>query len=80
MFSFCLIPWVTYTDPEVAHVEPHEKDLQERNTGFATFTREFSDVDRGIVDGETEGFVKIHVKKGTDQILGRRLSAAMPAT
>ncbi len=37
---------------------------------FATFTREFSDVDRGIVDGETEGFVKIHVKKGTDQILG----------
>jgi pyruvate/2-oxoglutarate dehydrogenase complex dihydrolipoamide dehydrogenase (E3) component len=69
-FSNLLIPWATYTEPEVAHVGLYEKDLQERNIAFATFTREFSDVDRGIVDGETEGFVKIHVKKGTDQIVG----------
>ena len=69
-FSNFIIPWVTYTDPEVAHVGLYEKDLQKRNTEFATFTREFSDVDRGIVDGATAGFVKIHVKKGTDQILG----------
>ena len=69
-FSNLLIPWATYTDPEVAHVGLYEKDLKERNIAFATFTREFADVDRGIVDGETDGFVKIHVKKGTDQILG----------
>ncbi len=69
-FSNLLIPWATYTDPEVAHVGLYEKDLEERNIAFATFTREFADVDRGIVDGETEGFVKIHVKKGTEQILG----------
>ena len=69
-FSNLLIPWATYTDPEVAHVGLYEKDLVERNIAFATFTREFADVDRGIVDGETDGFVKIHVKKGTDQILG----------
>ena len=69
-FSNLLIPWATYTDPEVAHVRLYEKDLNDRNIAFATFTREFADVDRGIVDGETEGFVKIHVKKGTDQILG----------
>jgi len=69
-FSNLLIPWATYTDPEVAHVGLYEKDLHDRDFGFATLTREFSDVDRGIVDGETEGFVKIHVKKGTDQILG----------
>ena len=69
-FSNLLIPWATYTDPEVAHVGLYEKDLQERNIAFATFTREFAEVDRGIVDGETEGFVKIHVKKGTDKILG----------
>ena len=69
-FSNMLIPWATYTEPEVAHVGLYDKDLEERNIAFATFTREFSDVDRGIVDGETEGFVKIHVKKGTDQILG----------
>ncbi len=69
-FSHLIIPWATYTEPEVAHVGLYEKDLQEKNIGFVTFMREFADVDRGIVDGETEGFVKIHVKKGTDQILG----------
>jgi pyruvate/2-oxoglutarate dehydrogenase complex dihydrolipoamide dehydrogenase (E3) component len=69
-FSNFLIPWATYSEPEVAHVGLYEKDLQEKNIEFATFTREFSDVDRTILEGETEGFVKIHVKKGTDQILG----------
>ena len=69
-FSNFIIPWATYTEPEVAHVGLYEKDLKEQNIEFLTFTREFADVDRGIVDGETEGFVKIHVKKGTDQILG----------
>lgn len=69
-FSNFLIPWATYTDPEVAHVGLYDKDLQEKNIEFTTFTREFSDVDRAILEGETEGFVKIHVKKGTDHILG----------
>ena len=69
-FSSLLIPWATYTDPEVAHVGLYEKDLQERNIEYATFIREFSDIDRSIVDGDTEGYVKIHVKKGTDRIIG----------
>ncbi|CAB5107649.1 Mercuric ion reductase (EC [Olavius algarvensis associated proteobacterium Delta 3] len=69
-FSNLIIPWATYTEPEVAHVGLYEKDLEEQHIEFVTFTRVFADVDRGIVDGETEGFVKIHVKKGTDQILG----------
>jgi pyruvate/2-oxoglutarate dehydrogenase complex dihydrolipoamide dehydrogenase (E3) component len=69
-FSNLIIPWATYTEPEVAHVGLYEKDLRERQIDCVTFTREFADVDRGIVDGETEGFVKIHVKKGSDQILG----------
>ena len=69
-FSNLLIPWATYTEPEVAHVGLYEKDLEEQDIEFATFVLDFSDVDRGIVDDETEGFVKVHVKKGTDQILG----------
>jgi pyruvate/2-oxoglutarate dehydrogenase complex dihydrolipoamide dehydrogenase (E3) component len=68
--SDLLIPWATYTDPEVAHVGLYEKDLNERNIPFATFKREFSDVDRGIVDGIASGYVKIHVAKGKDRILG----------
>ena len=69
-FSNLLIPWATYTDPEVAHVGLYEKDMQERGIEYATFSKEFDDVDRSIVDGDTTGFVKIHVKKGSDQILG----------
>jgi pyruvate/2-oxoglutarate dehydrogenase complex dihydrolipoamide dehydrogenase (E3) component len=69
-FSNLLIPWTTYTEPEVAHVGLYEKDLQERGMAYTTFTRAFTEVDRAIVDGDTEGFVKIHVKKGADQILG----------
>lgn len=68
--SDLLIPWATYTDPEVGHVGLYEKDLKERNIPFSTFKREFSEVDRGIVDGATTGYVKIHVAKGKDQILG----------
>ena len=69
-FSNLIVPWATYTEPEVAHVGLYEKDLKGQNIEFLTFKREFADVDRGIVDGGTEGFVKILVKKGTDQILG----------
>jgi len=69
-FSDLLIPWATYTDPEVAHVGLYEKDLVDRGVEFTTIQRTFDDVDRAIVDGETEGFVKIHVKKGSDQIFG----------
>lgn len=69
-FSNFLIPWATYTEPEIAHVGLYERDLQARDIAYNTFTREFADVDRTVVDGEPEGFVKIHVKKGSDEILG----------
>ena len=69
-FSDFLIPWATYTEPEVAHVGLYGKDLTERGIEFTTISRAFDDVDRAVVDGETQGFVKIHVKKGKDQILG----------
>lgn len=65
-----LVPWATYTDPEVSHVGLYEKDLKDRKIPYTTFKRAFSEVDRGIVDGTTAGYVKIHVAKGKDQILG----------
>lgn len=69
-FSNLLIPWCTYSEPEVAHVGLYESDMVERGIKFRTFTRPFAEVDRAIIEGETEGFVRIHVKEGTDQILG----------
>lgn len=68
--SDLLIPWATYTDPEVAHVGLYEKDLKERNIDYTTFTRTFSDVDRAIVEGKEIGFVKIHVARAKGEILG----------
>ena len=68
--STLLVPWGTYTEPEVAHVGYYEADLLRRNIKFDTYTRYFADVDRAICDGEVEGFVKIHVKKGGDEIVG----------
>lgn len=68
--SGLIVPWATYTDPEVAHVGLYERDLKERNIAYTTYMREFSHLDRAIVDGRQRGFVKIHVGKGKGNILG----------
>lgn len=64
------MPWCTYTDPEVAHVGLCEADAKERGIATDTFRVEMADIDRAQADGETEGFVKVLVRKGTDKILG----------
>jgi pyruvate/2-oxoglutarate dehydrogenase complex dihydrolipoamide dehydrogenase (E3) component len=73
--SALTIPWCTYTDPEVAHVGLYEQEAKARGLAVQTFTQELSGVDRAILDGETDGFVKVHVKAGTSQILGATVVA-----
>lgn len=73
--SALTIPWCTYTDPEIAHVGMYERDAKDRGIEVDTFVRPMSEVDRAIVDGEEEGFVKVHARKGTDQILGATIVA-----
>jgi len=73
--SALTIPWCTYTDPEIAHVGMYERDAEERGIPVSTFVIPLSRVDRAIADGEEEGFVKIHVRKGTDKILGGTIVA-----
>jgi pyruvate/2-oxoglutarate dehydrogenase complex dihydrolipoamide dehydrogenase (E3) component len=73
--SAVVMPWSTYTDPEIAHVGMYERDAAERGIEVDTFTRHFSEVDRAIADGDEEGFVKVHVKKGSDRILGATIVA-----
>ena len=68
--SALVIPWCTYTDPEVAHVGLGEKAAKEQGIAIQTFVQEFRHVDRAILDGDTGGFAKIHVRAGTDQIVG----------
>lgn len=68
--SDLVVPWVTYTDPEIAHVGMYESEAKEKGLEVNTIKIDYEDVDRAITDGETEGFIKIHLKQGTDQILG----------
>jgi pyruvate/2-oxoglutarate dehydrogenase complex dihydrolipoamide dehydrogenase (E3) component len=63
--SSLLIPWCTYTDPEIAHVGKYERDCEQENIEYEVYRRNLGDVDRCICDGITEGFVKIICKKGS---------------
>ncbi len=73
--SALTIPWCTYTDPEIAHVGLYEQEAKDRGIPVATFVQELAGVDRAILDGESKGFVKVHVRAGTDQILGATIVA-----
>ena len=73
--SALTIPWCTYTSPEVAHVGLYEKDATAQGIEIDTYVQHFADVDRAILAGETEGYVKVHTRKGTDNILGATIVA-----
>jgi pyruvate/2-oxoglutarate dehydrogenase complex dihydrolipoamide dehydrogenase (E3) component len=73
--SALTIPWCTYTDPEIAHVGLYIREAWEKAIPVKTFTILMHDVDRAVTDGEEEGFVKIHVRQGTDRILGATVVA-----
>ncbi|MEW6532195.1 MAG: FAD-containing oxidoreductase [Thermodesulfobacteriota bacterium] len=74
--SALTVPWCTYTDPEIAHVGMYQQDAENKGVAVDTYVRPLTEVDRALVDGEDEGFVKIHVAKGTDRILGATVVAA----
>ena len=73
--SALTIPWCTYTTPEIAHVGLYEKDAKERGIEVDTLTVPLSSVDRAILDGADEGFLRVHLEKGKDRILGATLVA-----
>ena len=73
--SDLVMPWVTYTDPEIAHVGLYEHEAQQKGLSVSTIKIPFHDVDRALADGEEEGFVKIHHKKESDEILGATIVA-----
>lgn len=74
--SALTIPWCTYTSPEVAHVGLTAADAAARGVAVDTFTQPLAKVDRAILDGENEGFVRVHVRQGTDRIVGATVVAA----
>lgn len=70
-----VIPWCTYTDPEIAHVGYYEKEAKAAGFVVATVTQELSQVDRAILDGEENGFARVHYDKKSGKILGGTIVA-----
>ncbi len=71
-----VMPWCTFTEPEVAHVGLYEKDANAQGIEVETYTFKLDEVDRAILDGEDDGFARIHIRKGTDKIVGATIVAA----
>lgn len=68
--SALTIPWATYTSPELARVGLSEAEAEERGVPVDVFRQDFAAVDRAILEGETDGFAKVLVEKGSDRIVG----------
>lgn len=74
-FSSLVIPWCTYTSPEVARIGLLPKAAAEQGIEVDTYTQRLHDVDRAILDGAEEGFVRVHVRKRTDRLVGATIVA-----
>jgi pyruvate/2-oxoglutarate dehydrogenase complex dihydrolipoamide dehydrogenase (E3) component len=68
--SSLLIPWATYTSPEVAHVGMYPSEAAAQNIRTDSYEVRFSEVDRSILESDSEGFVRVIVPHGKDKILG----------
>lgn len=74
--SDLVMPWCTYTSPEIAHVGLYERDAAERSIEIDTYQVSIAEANRAVTDGQEEGLVKVHVKKGSDQIVGATVVSA----
>jgi dihydrolipoamide dehydrogenase len=68
--DYSVIPWATFVDPEVARVGLNEQEAKEKGIACEVSRYNFDELDRAIVDGETQGFVKVLTVPGKDKILG----------
>jgi len=68
--DYSVIPWATFTEPEVARVGLNETDAREQDVPYEVTRYDIGDLDRAIADGEAHGFVKVLTVPGKDRILG----------
>lgn len=74
--SSLIIPWCTYTDPEIAHVGLYPAEAEARGIAMETIMVRLDEVDRAILDSQSEGFLKVHVEKKSGRILGATIVAS----
>jgi pyruvate/2-oxoglutarate dehydrogenase complex dihydrolipoamide dehydrogenase (E3) component/uncharacterized membrane protein YdjX (TVP38/TMEM64 family) len=68
--DYSVVPWCTFTDPEVARVGLNETEAREKNIPHEVYIYGIDDLDRAIADGEAHGLVKVITPPGSDRILG----------
>ncbi len=68
--DYSVIPWATFTDPEVARVGLNETDAKEQGIEVEVTRYDIDDLDRAIADQEAHGFIKVLTVPGKDKILG----------
>ena len=73
--SDLVIPWCTYTSPELAHVGMTQKEAEEDGIDIDVLTVPLAQVDRAVLDGTAEGFLRLVTRRGKDRILGATLVA-----
>jgi pyruvate/2-oxoglutarate dehydrogenase complex dihydrolipoamide dehydrogenase (E3) component len=73
--SKLIVPWCTYTDPELAHVGLGVSEAGARGVAIDTFTVPLTANDRARCDGVSEGFARVHVRRGSDRLVGATLVA-----
>jgi pyruvate/2-oxoglutarate dehydrogenase complex dihydrolipoamide dehydrogenase (E3) component len=71
--SDLVIPWCTYTNPEIAHVGLNDEEARKRGTEIETLTLPFAENDRAVVDGDTAGFARVHASRKNGRVLGATL-------
>ncbi len=74
--SALVTPWVTYTSPEVAQVGLTQQEAAARGVAVDVITVPLAEVDRAVIDDETEGFCRVLVARGTDRLVGATLVGA----
>ena len=74
--DYSVVPWVTYTEPEVAQVGITEDQAKEQGLDTETTIYELAGFDRALTESDTEGFVKVITPKGKDKVLGATIVGA----
>jgi len=74
--DYRVIPWTTFTEPEVARVGLNEQEAKEKRVPHEVTVYDIDELDRAIADGEAQGFVKVLTAPGTDRILGVTIAGA----
>ena len=69
-FSRLILPWCTYTSPEIARVGLSQQEADAAKIPIDTYTQSLTEIDRAVLDGHPEGFVRIHARRGSGTILG----------